>query len=77
MEQRVCVEYGHSYPPSSCLPVFNTDGARAGYNDSLLGDTCAPEYLEKDQLLATEPTCFGVSSFLLQIWLSLEVIWSD
>lgn len=77
MKQRVCMEYSHSYPPSSCLPVFNTDSARAGCNDSLLGDTCAPEYLEKDQLLATAPKSFGVSSLLLQIWLSLEVIWSD
>lgn len=66
MKQRVCMEYGHSYPPSSCLPVFNTDGARAGCNDSLLGDTCAPEYLEKDQLLATGPKSFGVSSLLFK-----------
>lgn len=53
-----CMEHGHSYPPSSCLPVFNTDCTRAGCNDSLLGDTCAPEYLEKEQLLTSESAHF-------------------
>lgn len=77
LKQSVCTEYGHSYPPSSCLPVFNTDVARAGCNDSLLGDTYAPEYLEKDQLLTPAPKSFGVSSLLLGIWPSLQVIWSD
>lgn len=77
LKQCVCMEYGHSYPQSSCLPVFNTDVARAGSNDSLLDDTCAPEYLEKDQLLTPAPKSFGASSLLLGIWPSLQVIWSD
>lgn len=77
LKQSVCMEYGHSYPLSSCFPVFSTDMARAGCNDSLLSDTCAPQYLEKDQLLTPAPKSFGVSSFQLGIWPSLQVIWSD